>query len=117
MSPQRVDYYDSPEAPKANSLAPSVNVVVVDDAARNPLNQQRRGTPGVLHRLTTRPLGGQPTPSSKSSEVRWDRRPASEPHSYRIDRSMRIRISDFLTPGKSPVVSWGGVRRPGWPAS
>ena len=24
MSPQRIDYYDSPEAPKANSLVPSV---------------------------------------------------------------------------------------------
>src|ERR1700729_1889375 len=32
MSPQRVDYYDSPDAPKANSLVPSVNVVVVGDA-------------------------------------------------------------------------------------
>jgi hypothetical protein len=30
--PQRNDYYDSPEAPKANSLVPSVNVVVVNDA-------------------------------------------------------------------------------------
>ena len=28
---RRVDYYD-PEAPKANSLVPSVNVVVVSDA-------------------------------------------------------------------------------------
>jgi 8-oxo-dGTP pyrophosphatase MutT (NUDIX family) len=33
MSPQRIDYYDSPDAPKANSLVPAVNVVVVDDAA------------------------------------------------------------------------------------
>ncbi len=32
MSPQRIDYYDSPEAPRANSLVPSVNVVVVNDA-------------------------------------------------------------------------------------
>jgi hypothetical protein len=32
MSPQRIDYYDSPEAPKANSLVPAVNVVVVNDA-------------------------------------------------------------------------------------
>jgi ADP-ribose pyrophosphatase YjhB (NUDIX family) len=29
---QRIDYYDDPEAPKANSLVPSVNVVVVNDA-------------------------------------------------------------------------------------
>ena len=33
MSPQRIDYYDSPEAPRANSLVPSVNVVVVNDAS------------------------------------------------------------------------------------
>ena len=32
MSPQRIDYHDSPEAPRANSLVPAVNVVVVNDA-------------------------------------------------------------------------------------
>ena len=32
MSTQRIDYYDSPEAPRANSLVPSVNVVVVNHA-------------------------------------------------------------------------------------
>ena len=29
---QRIDYYDDPSAPEANSLVPSVNVVVVNDA-------------------------------------------------------------------------------------
>jgi len=29
---RRIDYYDDPSAPKANSLVPSVNVVVVNDA-------------------------------------------------------------------------------------
>jgi ADP-ribose pyrophosphatase YjhB (NUDIX family) len=32
MSTQRIDYYDSPEAPRANSLVPAVNVVVVNHA-------------------------------------------------------------------------------------
>jgi ADP-ribose pyrophosphatase YjhB (NUDIX family) len=32
VSPRRIDYYDDPSAPKANSLVPSVNVVVVNDA-------------------------------------------------------------------------------------
>src|SRR5215469_13448058 len=32
VSPRRIDYYDDPEAPRANSLVPSVNVVVVNDA-------------------------------------------------------------------------------------
>ena len=30
--PRRIDYFDDPAAPKANSIAPSVNVVVVNDA-------------------------------------------------------------------------------------
>jgi ADP-ribose pyrophosphatase YjhB (NUDIX family) len=33
VSPQRIDYYDDPEAPRANSLVPSVNVVMANDAA------------------------------------------------------------------------------------
>ena len=33
---RRIDYYDDPEAPKANSLVPSVNVVVVNDDGRDP---------------------------------------------------------------------------------
>jgi hypothetical protein len=32
MSPQRIDYCDSPEAPRANSLVPAVNVVVLNGA-------------------------------------------------------------------------------------
>jgi ADP-ribose pyrophosphatase YjhB (NUDIX family) len=32
MNSQRIDYYDSPDAPKADSLVPSVNVVVANDA-------------------------------------------------------------------------------------
>lgn len=31
---RRIDYYDDPNAPDANSLVPSVNVVVVDDRSR-----------------------------------------------------------------------------------
>jgi ADP-ribose pyrophosphatase YjhB (NUDIX family) len=31
---QRIDYYDGPDAPAANSLVPSVNVVVVNDAGQ-----------------------------------------------------------------------------------
>jgi hypothetical protein len=30
----RIDYFDDPEAPPANSLVPSANVVVVDDTGR-----------------------------------------------------------------------------------
>ena len=53
--------------------------------------------------LTARPLGGQPTPSSESSEVRWV--PESELPGYTMDRSMRIRINDFLARDESPVIN------------
>jgi ADP-ribose pyrophosphatase YjhB (NUDIX family) len=53
--------------------------------------------------LTARLLSGQPTPSSESSEVRWVQ--PSEILGYTMDRSMRIRISDFLTRNDSPVIT------------
>jgi ADP-ribose pyrophosphatase YjhB (NUDIX family) len=52
--------------------------------------------------LTAKPLGGQPTPSSESSEVRWV--PASEIPENTMDRSLRIRINDYLAHSDSPVV-------------
>ena len=52
--------------------------------------------------LTARAVGGQPTPSSESSEVRWV--PAAEAVGYAMDRSMLIRINDFLT-CRSPVIT------------
>ena len=53
--------------------------------------------------LTARPPGGRPTPSSESSQVRWV--PESELPGYTMDRSMRIRINDFLAHNQSPVVT------------
>jgi len=53
--------------------------------------------------LTARPVSGQPTPSSESSEVRWV--PAQELHQYTMDPSMRTRINDLLQPGKAPTIS------------
>jgi ADP-ribose pyrophosphatase YjhB (NUDIX family) len=158
VSPRRIDYYDDPSAPKANSLVPSVNVVVVNDAgeilmirrtdndnwavpggaidlgesvAQAAVRETREesgieceisGIVGIYSDpkhvllytsngevrqefsivLTARPLSGQPTPSSESSEVRWvsvDTVPE-----YTMDRSMRLRINDFLAGKKSPVI-------------
>jgi ADP-ribose pyrophosphatase YjhB (NUDIX family) len=155
---RRIDFYDDPEAPAANSLVPSVNVVVVNGegsillirrtdngnwavpggavdlgesvaqaAVRETLEEsgiecEITGIVGIYSDprhvilytsngevrqefsivLTARPLSGQPTPSNESSEVRWV--PAAEVAGYTMDRSMRIRISDFLTSGKPPVV-------------
>jgi ADP-ribose pyrophosphatase YjhB (NUDIX family) len=158
VSPRRIDYYDDPSAPKANSLVPSVNVVVVSDAgeilmirrtdndnwavpggaidlgesvAQAAVRETREesgieceitGIVGIYSDpkhvllytsngevrqefsivLTARPLSGQPTPSSESSEVRWV--PVSEVRDYTMDRSMRIRINDYLAHNESPVV-------------
>jgi ADP-ribose pyrophosphatase YjhB (NUDIX family) len=158
VSPRRIDYYDDPEAPKANSLVPSVNVVVVNDAGEilmiRRTDNDNWAVPGgaidlgesvaqaavretleesgieceitgiigiysdpkhvILYTgngevrqefsivLTARPLSGQPTPSSESSEVRWV--PVSEVRDYTMDRSMRIRINDYLDRKESPVV-------------
>ena len=159
MSTQRIDYYDSPEAPKANSLVPAVNVVVVNDAGeillirrtdngnwalpggavdlgesvaqaavRETLEESGiectiTGIVGIYSDprhvilytsngearqefsivLTPRPLAGQATPSTKSGEPRWV--PVSEILEYTMDRSMRIRINDFLSRSGSPVIT------------
>jgi ADP-ribose pyrophosphatase YjhB (NUDIX family) len=158
MSTQRIDYYDSPEAPRANSLVPAVNVVVVNHAGAILLIRRAdngnwalpgggidlgesvaqaavretfeesgiecviTGIVGIYSDpkhvifytsngearqefsivLTARLLGGQPTPSSESSEVRWV--PESELPGYTMDRSMRIRINDCLARNESPVI-------------
>ena len=158
MSPRRIDYYDDPSAPKANSLVPSVNVVVVNDAGDilmiRRTDNDNWAVPGgaidlgesvgqaavretreesgieceitaivgiysdpkhvILYTsngearqefsivLTARPLRGQPTPSSESSEVRWV--PVSEVLDYTMDRSMRIRVNDYLDRKESPVI-------------
>jgi ADP-ribose pyrophosphatase YjhB (NUDIX family) len=158
VSPRRIDYYDDPSAPKANSLVPSVNVIVVNDAGEilmiRRTDNDNWAVPGgaidlgesvaqaavretieesgieceitgivgiysdpkhvILYTsngearqefsivLTARPLSGQPTPSSESSEVRWV--PTSEVRDYTMDRSMRIRINDYLDRKESPVV-------------
>lgn len=158
MSPRRIDYYDDPSAPKANSLVPSVNVVVINEtgeilmirrsdndnwavpggaidlgesvaqaAVRETLEEsgiecEITGIVGIYSDpkhvilytsngearqefsivLTARPLSGQPTPSSESSEVRWI--PVSAVGEYNMDRSMRIRINDYLERKNSPVI-------------
>jgi ADP-ribose pyrophosphatase YjhB (NUDIX family) len=158
VSPRRIDYYDDPNAPKANSLVPSVNVVVVNDAGEmlmirrtdndnwavpggaidlgesvgqaavretaeeSGIDCEITGIVGIYSDpkhvllytsngevrqefsivLTARPLSGQLTPSSESSEVRWV--PVSEVFGYTMDRSMRIRINDYLDRNESPVI-------------
>ncbi|MBM7786499.1 NUDIX hydrolase [Tenggerimyces flavus] len=154
---RRIDYYDDPSAPHANSLVPSVNVVVIDDQSRvlmiRRTDNDNWAVPGgaidlgesvtqaairetmeesgidcritglvgiysdpkhVLHYtsndevrqefsilLTAAPIGGEPRPSSESSEVHWiDRAKVLD---LTMDRSMRLRVVDFLNrPSVSP---------------
>lgn len=152
--PSRIDYYDDPDAPPANSLVPSVNVVVVDDAGRilmiRRTDNGNWAVPGgavdlgesvvgaavretaeetgitcevtgivgiysdpkhVIHYtsndevrqefsivLTARPVAGEPKPSSETSEVHWVEPDAID--RLKIDRSMKMRITDYLAGGK-----------------
>lgn len=147
---RRIDYYDDPSAPKANSLVPSVNVVVTNDAGdllmikrsdndnwaipggaidlgesmvdaairetreETGIDCEVTGIVGIYtdpkHVLlytsdgevrqefsivvTARPVRGKPTPSSESTEVRWI--PRDDVLGYQMDRSMRLRIDDYL---------------------
>jgi 8-oxo-dGTP pyrophosphatase MutT (NUDIX family) len=155
---RRIDYYDDPEAPKANSLVPSVNVVVVNDAGEILMirrsDNENWAVPGgaidlgesmthaairetkeesgidceitglggiytdpkhiILYTsnnearqefsilLTALPIGGTPTPSDETTEVRWV--PPSEVLGYNMDRSMRMRVGHYLDRPASPVL-------------
>jgi 8-oxo-dGTP pyrophosphatase MutT (NUDIX family) len=147
---RRIDYYDDPAAPKANSLVPSVNVVVVNDAGEvlmirrsdndnwavpggaidlgesmveaavretreeTGIECEISGLVGIYSDpkhvllytsngevrqefsilLTAVATGGQPTPSSESTDVRWV--PREDLASYQMDRSMRLRLGHYL---------------------
>jgi 8-oxo-dGTP pyrophosphatase MutT (NUDIX family) len=147
---RRIDYHDDPTAPKANSMVPSVNVVVVNDAGDVLMicrsDNDNWAVPGgaidlgesmvqaavretreetgieceitglvgiytdpkhlILYTsngevrqefsilLTAVATGGQPTPSSESSDVRWV--PREELTRYQMDRSMRLRLGHYL---------------------
>ncbi|HEY8474308.1 MAG TPA: NUDIX domain-containing protein [Natronosporangium sp.] len=153
---QRIDYYDDPNAPPANSLVPSANVVVVNEAGEillirrsdndnwalpggamdlgeSLVDTARRETAEetgvqvqitglvgiytdprhVIHYtsndevrqefsvvFTARPIGGEPAPSDESKEVRWVA--PDEVTSLPMDRSMRMRITHYLSSDEKP---------------
>jgi 8-oxo-dGTP pyrophosphatase MutT (NUDIX family) len=155
---QRIDYYDDPDAPAANSLVPSVNVVVVNDSGQILLikrsDNDNWALPGgaidlgesmaeagvretkeetgidceivglvgiytdpkhvILYTsdnevrqefsivLTARPIGGHPSPSSESTEVRWVT--SDEILGYAMDRSMRTRVKHYLRRDPQPYL-------------
>lgn len=53
--------------------------------------------------FTARPVGGEPTPGSESSEVRWV--PEDEVGGYAMDRAMRRRVRRHLSPDTTPEIA------------
>jgi hypothetical protein len=52
--------------------------------------------------LTARATGGQPTPSTETSEVRWV--PPGEVGTYQMDPSMRTRVQHLVERPDSPYI-------------
>ena len=146
---RRIDYYRDPDAPAANSIVPSVNVAVTNDAGEllfvrrsdngnwampggavdigeslaqaavretweeAGIDCEITGVSGIYTDpghvmlytsngevrqefsivLTARAIGGKPTPSSETSEVRWV--PPDQVGDYQMDPSMRLRIRHY----------------------
>lgn len=155
---RRIDYYDDPDAPAANSMVPSTNVIIENDAGE--LLMIRRSDNGnwavpggaidlgeslaqaamretkeesgidcevidvvgiytdpkhiILYTsngearqefsivVRARATGGELTPSSESTEVRWIAR--SELSELAMDRSMRRRIEYYLEDRGTPYI-------------
>ncbi|GAA0946647.1 NUDIX domain-containing protein [Kribbella koreensis] len=155
---RRIDYYDDPDAPAANSMVPSTNVIIENEAGE--LLMIRRSDNGnwaipggaidlgeslaqaamretkeesgidcevidvvgiytdpkhiILYTsngearqefsivVRARATGGELTPSSESTEVRWISR--SELPDLTMDRSMRRRIDYYLENPGTPYI-------------
>ena len=155
---RRIDYYGDPDAPRANSIVPSVNVAVTNEtgeillirrsdngnwalpggavdlgesltqaAIRETLeetgiNCEITGLSGIYTDpahvllytsngearqefsivLTGRATGGQPTPSSETSDVRWAA--PGDLEEYEMDRSMRLRVRHYTGHHDQPYI-------------
>lgn len=155
---RRIDYYDDPNAPKANSLVPAVNVVVENDKGEILLihrtDNDNWALPGgaidlgesvtqaaireteeetgidcevtgligiysdpkhlILYTsdnevrrefsilLSARWINGELRESKESDAVCWI--PLLHVLDYKMDRSMHLRITDYLSDQKKPIV-------------
>jgi ADP-ribose pyrophosphatase YjhB (NUDIX family) len=156
--PRRIDFHNDPDAPPANSIVPSVNVAVTNDAGQvllirrsdndnwalpggavdlgesltqaairetleeSGIDCEVTGLSGIYTDpghillytsngearqefsivLTARATGGQPTPSSETSQVRWV--PQAELAGYQMDQSMRLRVQHYLERRDKPYI-------------
>jgi len=157
--PRRIDFHNDPAAPAANSIVPSVNVAVTNDAGevllirrsdndnwalpggavdlgesvsqaavRETLEEsgiecEITGLSGIYTDpghvmlytsdgevrqefsivLTARAVGGRPTPSSETTEVRWV--PPAKLAGFQMDRSMRLRVRHFSERRVRPFIT------------
>jgi ADP-ribose pyrophosphatase YjhB (NUDIX family) len=157
--PRRIDFHNDPGAPAANSIVPSVNVAVTNDAGEillirrsdndnwalpggaldigesltqaavretreeSGIECEITGLSGIYTDpghvmlytsngevrqefsivLTARSVGGQPTPSSETTEVRWV--PPAELAAFEMDRSMRLRVQHFSERRSHPYMT------------
>ena len=157
--PRRIDFHNDPGAPAANSIVPSVNVAVTNDAGEvllirrsdndnwalpggavdigesltqaavretreeSGIECEITGLSGIYTDpghvmlytsngevrqefsivLTARAVGGQPTPSSETTEVRWV--PPAELAGFEMDRSMRLRVQHFSERRSHPYMT------------
>ncbi len=155
---RRLDFHDDPDAPTAEHIVPSVNVVVINAAGeillirrtdngnwalpgggvdigeslpQAAIRETREETgvdceitglsgiytdPGhvILYTsngevrqefsvvLPARATGGQPTPSSETSEVRWVA--IGDAEAYQMDPSMRFRVSNYAGHRGQPYI-------------
>jgi 8-oxo-dGTP pyrophosphatase MutT (NUDIX family) len=53
--------------------------------------------------LTARPIGGQPTPSNETSEVRWVA--PGDTETYQMDPSMRLRVRHYTEHRNQPDIA------------
>jgi ADP-ribose pyrophosphatase YjhB (NUDIX family) len=155
---RRIDYHGDPDAPLANSIVPSVNVAVTNDAGEvllirrtdngnwalpggavdfgesliqaavretreetgvdceitgmsgiytDPAHVMLYTSNGEVRQefsivLTARATGGQPTPSSETSEVSWAA--PGDLEVYEMDQSMRLRVRHYCEHRSLPYI-------------
>lgn len=91
----RIDYYDDPEAPPANSLVPAASAVVVDVQGRGEVRQEFSVC------VACELVGGDLTTSSESHEVAWCTE--DDIRALPMHDRIRVRVLDYLAGKRAEV--------------